>query len=467
MHGHFCPPPQLPTHPLRRRLLQLCARARRPEVTAPAGDPGGSGPGPDSSPIPSTCPSLRPGMVARAASLLTLRSFAVLGGAGVDQQDEQAEPGHAPRAHVSSSAPRLRRCGSRSPWRAEAGGGPRCPGGGRGGAPRRGRVGAADAGRGALSGRLAMLPAAPGGRRGEPGAERNEAGAPGAADGGEPAPSPSPGSHPIQLRPEGAAAGARRAGERDLRKGRGNAAQKHALSASLSSSRSRCVSRVPSLFLRLSPPPLLSPPLLAPFRFLPPPPPPPPPPPFSCPFFSSSFKWGLGVAAAPPARPGAAAPSPGCRAAACRNLQSSAGGAGPVSMETASPGAGRSGADRAQSMDQCKPARLQTKQHRARLVLSARRPPGERGSEGARGAGLHAHLCWETKRARGVGEAGAEVDAGALRRVRESARHAGHNHLTLGDRWARLGLSHVLPTLTYPHLTPSSGLNPYQHLSPL
>lgn len=49
------------------------------------------------------------------------------------------------------------------------------------------------------------------------------------------------------------------------------------------------------------------------------------------------------------------APSPGCRAAACRNLQSGAGGAGPVSMETASPGAGRSGADRAQSMDQCKP----------------------------------------------------------------------------------------------------------------
>ena len=150
----------------------------------------------------------------------------------------------------------------------------------------------------------------------------------------------------------------------DLRKGRGDVAPKHALSASFFLP---CflVSRAPSVFLRLSPPPPpLSPPLLAPFRFLPPPlptappasplRPPPPPPRLSCLFFFF-FAGGPGRGGPPPGAPARAAPSPGCRAAACRNLQSGAGGAGPVSMETASPGAGRSGADRAQSMDQCKP----------------------------------------------------------------------------------------------------------------
>lgn len=73
----------------------------------------------------------------RRASL-TLRSFAMLGGARVDQQDEQAEPGDAPRAHgleLRAAGPR----GCRSP-----GEGARQRGRGLEGAPRGLRAGRAE-----------------------------------------------------------------------------------------------------------------------------------------------------------------------------------------------------------------------------------------------------------------------------------------------------------------------------------
>lgn len=83
-------------------------------------------------------------------SFLTLRGFAVLGGAGVDQQDEQAEPGHAPRAHGWSHPQPGGRGRSGSPGRAEAGGAPaRRRGEGRG-RPAGAGPGAAGAGRGPL-----------------------------------------------------------------------------------------------------------------------------------------------------------------------------------------------------------------------------------------------------------------------------------------------------------------------------
>lgn len=175
----------------------------------------------------------------------------MLGGARVDQQDEQAEPGDAPRAHgleLGAAGPR----GCRSPGE---------------GARRRGRgLEGAARWRGQARG---------GGPRGGPGYRTRRP--------ASPAGSCSP------------RASAPQSPSWDLRKGRGDGAPKHALSASFFLP---CflVSRAPSVFLRLSPPPPpLSPPLLAPFSFLPPPlptappasplRPPPPPPPFSCPFF--------------------------------------------------------------------------------------------------------------------------------------------------------------------------------------
>lgn len=80
-------------------------------------------------------PSRRPTAPRRAS--LTLRSFAMLGGARVDQQDEQAEPGDAPRAHgleLRAAGPR----GCRSP-----GEGARQRGRGLEGAPRGLRAGRA------------------------------------------------------------------------------------------------------------------------------------------------------------------------------------------------------------------------------------------------------------------------------------------------------------------------------------
>lgn len=95
-------------------------------------------------------PSRRPTAPRRAS--LTLRSFAMLGGARVDQQDEQAEPGDAPRAHgleLRAAGPR----GCRSPGE---------------GARQRGR-GLEGAPRGLRAGRAKRGQARGGGPRGGPG----------------------------------------------------------------------------------------------------------------------------------------------------------------------------------------------------------------------------------------------------------------------------------------------------------
>lgn len=250
----------------------------------------------------------------------------------------------------------------------------------------------------------------------------------------------------------------------DLRKGRGDVAPKHALSASFFLP---CflVSRAPSVFLRFSPPPPLSPPLLAPFRFF-----------FLLPFplpllllfsvllllhllfralfFFFFFQRGPRRGGRSPCAPGRAAPSPGCRAAACRNLQSGAGGAGPVSMETASPGAGRSGADRAQSMDQCKPPL----RSRPNSTGAPARPLSRWGASGgvegappalARQESRAEQVCMRTsagrqKRAGGVGETGR-----AAPRNTEMGSHSGP--------------SNVLRTFT-PNSLPHSGHNPHSQI---
>lgn len=110
----------------------LSLGTQRPEVRSPAEERGYTVLRPDSIALPAPALPLgnrtpasgarSPGSPAAARpSFLTLRAFAVLGGTGVDQQDKQAEPRHAPRAHGWSYRRPGGRGRSRSPGRAETG----------------------------------------------------------------------------------------------------------------------------------------------------------------------------------------------------------------------------------------------------------------------------------------------------------------------------------------------------------
>lgn len=200
VRGDFCPgPPKLLTPPCRSWLFQPFARDAAPRGQVPSRSAGARCwvltaarfPAP-ALPHGNRAPALRPrspgSPAAARPSFLTLRGFAMLGGAGVDQQDEQAEPGHAPRAHGWSHRRPGGRGRSRSPGRAEAGRAPaRQRGEGRGRPAGAGR-GAADAGRGPRCPRR-EAPDAAGFSRPDAGESEAESatrlGAPGANDGGE------------------------------------------------------------------------------------------------------------------------------------------------------------------------------------------------------------------------------------------------------------------------------------------
>lgn len=127
-------------------------------------------------------------------------------------------------------------------------------------------------------------------------------------------------------------------------------------------------------------------------------------------------------------------------------------------METVSPGAGRSDAERAQSMDQCKPSSAPTNSAGFLLIFSPR------------GQSLRAHLHHETKRARGVGLAGAEGITRALRHARRRSPTRGTQHIgpLKTESVSDYRRKNALPTLNFHHTSPTLGTqSPFLVLSPL
>lgn len=156
------PPTKLLSHPLCPWLLQRSPLpgTRRPEVRSPAGELGSTEPGPDSSPLPSTCPAPRqscpspraplpPQSRGRAPLLPYLALLCCAGRRG------HGPVGLAGRARARAPSPWLELLRAAGPLglvsQPREGGsrrGPPVRRRGRGAAPRRGRAGAAGVGRG-------------------------------------------------------------------------------------------------------------------------------------------------------------------------------------------------------------------------------------------------------------------------------------------------------------------------------